>query len=148
MNLVILTGRLTAAPSARIPKPGEAQPQHTYASFRLAVQRAKDAADFINCTCFDSTANFATQYLDKGTKIAVIGSLNVSSYELQDGTKKTETKVIVRSIEFLESKKTDAVVKPQPPKSPLATKPVPNRSPIPTNRPVVPDYEPDDELPF
>lgn len=96
MNKVILIGRLTRDPEDR----------QTVVKYTLAVDRFnKDKeADFINCVCFGKTAEFAKNYLSKGTKVAVTGRIQTGSYE-KDGRKVYTTDVVIETQEFCESKK-------------------------------------------
>jgi len=81
------------------------------ASFTLAVDRRfknKDGqkeADFINCQAWGKTAEVLGQYTKKGSRIGIVGRLQVRSYDAQDGTKRWVTEVVVEELEFLESKK-------------------------------------------
>jgi single-strand DNA-binding protein len=101
MNFVIITGRLTADPELKYSTTGKA-----FSKFSIAVTRAhkKEEVDFINCTAFGKTAEVAGEYLRKGSKIGIQGSLRVSQYE-QDGQKRSRTEVVVGSMEFLDNKK-------------------------------------------
>lgn len=98
MNMVILCGRLTADP-----KPNEA---HTVVKYSLAVDRAsKDkGTDFINCVCFGNAAEFASNYLHKGTKILVVGRIQTGSYKNQEGKTVSTTDVVIDRHEFVEGK--------------------------------------------
>lgn len=102
MNLVILTGRLTADPELKYTQSGKA-----FAKFTLAVNRtfSKEQTDFINCVAWDKRAEIIAEYLRKGNMTGVQGRLSVRNYEDENGQKKKITEVIVDSIEFLESKK-------------------------------------------
>lgn len=104
MNKVILIGRLTADPDIRQTNSGK-----SVASYRLAVDRNIKAegqleADFLNCTAFGKSAEFAGNYLRKGMKIAVEGRIQTGSYE-KDGVKRYTTDIIVDRHEFCESKR-------------------------------------------
>jgi len=104
MNKAILTGRLTADPEVR-----EAQ-NTTVAKYRLAVDRrfkrdGEETADFIPCVVFGKGAEFAKNWLKKGTKVNVIGRIQTGSYTNKDGVKVYTTDVIVEEQEFAESKK-------------------------------------------
>lgn len=98
MNVVVLMGRLTKDPDVRY---GE----HPVARYTLAVDRRKDGADFISCVAFGRGAEFADNYLHKGTKIAVHGRIQTGSYTKEDGQKVYTTDVIVDSHEFCEPKR-------------------------------------------
>lgn len=81
------------------------------ANFTLAIDRRfknKDGqkeADFINCQAWGKTAEVLGQYTKKGSRIGIVGRLQVRSYDAQDGTKRWVTEVVVEELEFLESKK-------------------------------------------
>lgn len=104
MNKVTLIGRLTADPEFRTTANNT-----SVSSFTLAVDRRfKDAngnkqTDFIKCVAWKTTADFIVKYFKKGNKMALVGSLQVRSYE-QDGQKRTISEVIVDEVEFCESK--------------------------------------------
>lgn len=103
MNKVILIGRLVADPDTRLTQAGG-----IVARYRLAVdrQRGKDGqreADFINCVAFGKSAEFASKYLSKGTKIAIEGRILTGSYE-KDGVKHYTTDIVAERHEFCESR--------------------------------------------
>lgn len=100
MNLVVLTGRLTRDPELKYGQSGKA-----YSRFSLAVDRPfqKGEADFINCVAFGKTAELIGEYLRKGRKVGIQGSLQMNRYEV-NGEKRTSYDVLVNNIEFLESK--------------------------------------------
>lgn len=104
MNKVILIGRLVADPEIRQTNSGK-----TVASYRMAVDRnvkteGQPEADFINCTAWGKTGEFAEKYLHKGMKIAIEGRIQTGSYE-KDGQKHYTAEIIVDRHEFCESKK-------------------------------------------
>lgn len=102
MNKVILMGRLTKDPDIR-------NASVKVARFSLAVDRRKreDGADFPQCVAFGKTAEFIEKYLHQGSKICIDGRIQTSTYNKQDGTKGYSTDVVVESVEFAESKKTE-----------------------------------------
>ena len=108
MNKVILMGRLTKDPEL-----GNTPNQKTYAKFTLAVNRRfKDSSgnyptDFISCTAWGNTADFAAKYFVKGSMAAVVGSIQTGSYE-KDGKKIYTTEVNVGEIYFTGEKRSGA----------------------------------------
>lgn len=100
MNLVVLTGRLTRDPEVKFGQSGKA-----YTKFSLAVDRqfSKGETDFINCAAFGKTAELIGEYLRKGSKMGITGSLLMNKYEV-NGEKRTTFEVAVQNIEFLDSK--------------------------------------------
>lgn len=106
MNKVILVGRLTREPDVKNTTSGK-----SVASFTLAVDRRfknKDGqkeADFVPIVVWGKQAEFAGQYLSKGSQIGVSGRLQVRSYDAQDGQRRYVTEVVADEITFLSSKK-------------------------------------------
>lgn len=109
MNKVILLGRLTRDPEIRYSAGAESK---AVAKFTLACDRrikkeGEPQADFITCTAFGKTAEFAEKYLRKGVKIALEGRWQTGSYE-KDGHKNYTNDCIIERLEFAESKKAEA----------------------------------------
>lgn len=100
MNIVILTGRLTADPELRYTTQGTA-----CTSFNLAVDRASkdDSADFPTIVAWRETAEWACKYLGKGSRIVVKGEVRTRNYE-QDGRKHKVTEIQADRLEFADSK--------------------------------------------
>lgn len=101
MNKSILMGRLTKDPETRY-----TQNDKAVCSFTIAVKRRfkKDEADFINCVAWDKTAEFISQYFQKGGMIAVTGRIQTRNYEGNDGKKVYVTEVVVEEAYFTGSK--------------------------------------------
>lgn len=104
MNKIVLSGRLT--------KETDLNQSGKMASCTIAVDRSmKDASgnkitDFINLRWIgESKAQFAFNYLRKGMKILVDGSLHIDQYNDDAGNHKTYCYVLVDNTEFAESKK-------------------------------------------
>jgi single-strand DNA-binding protein len=119
MNKTILMGRLARDPEIRYSAGAE---RKAVANFVLAVDRkykkdGEKTADFIPCTAFGKSAEFVEKYLRKGIKIALEGHLNTDSYE-KDGKTIYTWNIIVESMEFAESKKSESNAEPQPQPSP------------------------------
>ena len=96
MNKAILMGRLTRDPEMKTS--GDTK----IAKYTLAVDRRfkKDEADFINCIAFGKGAEFAENYLKKGTKIVATGRIQTGSYENKEGRKVYTTDIIVEEQEL------------------------------------------------
>ena len=105
MNKVILMGRLTRDPELR-----STQNNTNLCQFTVAVDRRfKNAngerqVDFINCTAWRQTADFIARYFTKGARIAVVGSIQTSSWDDNDGKKQYKTEVVVDEAYFADSK--------------------------------------------
>lgn len=102
MNKVILCGRATR--DAEVKGEGDKK----VARYTLAVDRKyskeEKQADFINIVCFGKSADFASGYVKKGTKMIVTGRIQTGSYTNKDGQKVNTTDVIAEEQEFAESK--------------------------------------------
>lgn len=101
MNVVVLSGRLTADPELKLSGSGmEVVP------FTVAVDRGADKqADFINCVAFSKTASFINKYFHKGKLILLEGRIQTRKYEDKTGAKRTATEVIVNKAHFAGDKK-------------------------------------------
>ena len=113
MNKGILMGRLTRDPDVRYSAGGN--DQSAYARYTIAVDRRvrrdnndpnAQTADFISCVAFGRSAQFAEQYLRKGTKVVVTGRIQTGKYTNKDGQTVFTTDVVVEDQEFAESKAT------------------------------------------
>ncbi len=113
MNKVILMGRLTRDPDVRYSAGGGDQ-QQAIARYTLAVDRRfvrrdnndpnAQTADFIGCVAFGRSAQFAEQYLHKGTKVVVTGRIQTGKYTNREGQTVYTTDVVVEDQEFAESR--------------------------------------------
>jgi single-strand DNA-binding protein len=109
MNKVIMMGRLTRDPEVRY---GGAS-NSAIARYSIAVDRrfkrdGQPTADFFNCTSFGKQAEFVEKYLRKGTKVVIEGELQNDNYTNKEGQMVYGMRIIVNSIEFAESKNSQA----------------------------------------
>ena len=105
MNKVILMGRLTKDVEMRQTPNGV-----SLARFSIAVtRRFKNSngeydADFINCVAWRQTGEFIARYFQRGSMIAIVGSIQTRSWDGNDGKKQYATEVIVDEAYFTGSK--------------------------------------------
>lgn len=104
INLCVLIGRTTRDIDLRRTGNGTA-----VASFTLAVNRdfkTNDGqeADFIQCVAWKKTAELLDQYVHKGDRIAINGSIRTRNYEDSHGRTVYVTEVLVNHVEFIETK--------------------------------------------
>lgn len=106
MNKVILMGRLAKNPEVRQDANGGiSMGRYTLAVDRMRTKKDEDpGADFINCVVFGKSAEFAKNYLRKGTKLVIEGRIQTGSYTNKNGQKVYTTDVVVDRQEFAESK--------------------------------------------
>jgi len=107
INRVTLVGRLTRDPELRHLPSGTQVLQ-----LGVAVNgRQKDDAgnwidkpNFFDVKVFGNQAEMLSQHLAKGRRIGVDGRLDWSSWEAQDGSKRSKVEVIAQSVQFLDSR--------------------------------------------
>lgn len=95
-------GRLTKDPELR--RTGTGKP---VTSFSIAINAGygeNQHTDFVNCTAWNKTAEFVSNYFTKGKMIIVIGRISTRSWETQDGKKAYATEVTASEVSFGESK--------------------------------------------
>jgi len=110
LNRVILIGNLTRDPELRYTPDGT-----PVASFTIAVNRSfttrqgEREADFIPVVVWRKRAETCSEYLAKGSQVAVDGRLQIRNYEDKDGIKRRVAEVVAWRVEFLQR------LKKQPP---------------------------------
>ena len=109
LNRVILMGRLTADPELK-----KTNSDISVTSFSLAVDRnygkgADRQTDFINCVAWRQTGEFIARYFQKGSMIAVVGSIQSRNWDGNDGKKQYATEVVVDEAYFTGSRAESAV---------------------------------------
>ncbi len=119
MNKIFFIGRLT-----RDPELTETASGISMCRFSLAVNRdyadsnGEHQTDFFNCTAWRGLGETIAHYTKKGSKIMVSGSIQIRSYEDNDGIKRQAVDVIAKEVEFLTPKASeeDEFEKQQQPK--------------------------------
>lgn len=107
MNKVIMCGRLTKEPDIR------SGGDKTIGRFNIAVDRkfktdGQPDTDFFNCISFGKQAEFVGKYLNKGTKVIIVGEVRNDNYTDKNGVQHYSTQIYVNEIEFAESKKAES----------------------------------------
>ena len=109
LNVVAIMGRLVADPELRT------TPQGTnVCSFRIACDRnfarqgEQRQADFIDIVAWRQQAEFVCKYFQKGSLIAIEGSLQTRQYQDKNGNNRTAVEVVANNINFAGSKNSNA----------------------------------------
>lgn len=125
LNNVVLMGRITKDPELKNVS------ETKIVNFDIAVDNLRKESDgtrgtsFFPVVCFNNIAENVTNHLVKGSKIAVVGSIEQRNFLKKDGSQGTKYEVIANSVEFLDSKKADAPQEEQKPKfDPYTGKPI------------------------
>jgi single-strand DNA-binding protein len=110
MNKVFLIGNLTRDPELSTTNSGISVCRISIAvSRRFANADGSRETDFFNVVAWRAIAENCAKYLKKGSKIAVMGSIQNRSYEGNDGTKRYTTDITAEEIEFLSTKGDETV---------------------------------------
>ena len=104
MNKAILMGRLTRDVELRQTPNGVSVARFSIAVNRRFKSEGQPDADFINCVAWRQTGEFISKYFQKGSMIAVVGSIQTRSWDGQDGKKQYATEVVVDEAHFTGSK--------------------------------------------
>ena len=105
VNCAILMGRLTKDPELRTTQSGTSVTSFTVAVDRDYVRQGEERqADFINVVAWRQTAEFVSRYFQKGSMIAIQGSIQTRNYEDKHGNKRTAVEVVADKVSFCGSK--------------------------------------------
>jgi single-strand DNA-binding protein len=101
MNKIIIIGNLVRDPELRSTRDGIAVCSFTVAvNRRSKVAQAQDA-DFFRVNAWRELGETCAKFLAKGRKVAVTGSVSVSTYTGSDGTARASMDVRADQVEFL-----------------------------------------------
>lgn len=101
LNVVAIMGRLVADPELRTTQSGT-----NVCSFRIACDRnfarqgEQRQADFIDIVAWRQQAEFVSKYFQKGSMIAIEGSLQTRQYQDKNGNNRTATEVLASQVSF------------------------------------------------
>lgn len=103
LNQVVLIGNLTRDPDLRYTPDGTPVASFTIAVNRPFVNRQGEReADFVPIVVWRKRAETCSEYLMKGSQVAIQGRLQVRNYEDKDGIRKWVTEVIAGRVDFLQ----------------------------------------------
>lgn len=105
INSVVIMGRLTYEPELRSTQSGVSVVRITIACDR-SYQKSNEErkADFIDVTAWRQTAEFISRYFNKGSMIAVQGSIQTDNYTDRDGNKRKSFQIVANNVSFCGSK--------------------------------------------
>jgi single-strand DNA-binding protein len=98
LNQCTLTGNLGADPEVFYSSEG-----NPVATFNIAFHSSKKKTCWIKVTCFQKLAEVVQKYLHKGARIAVIGTLDQSRWETDEGIQRTSFHLIANTLEFIKT---------------------------------------------
>lgn len=108
LNVVAIMGRLVADPELRTTQQGT-----NVCTFRIACERSytpkgqQRQADFVDIVAWGKTAEFICKFFQKGSMIAIDGSIQTRQYQDKQGNKRTAVEVLANNISFAGAKAAD-----------------------------------------
>lgn len=112
INRVVLIGRLTRDPELRTTSTGK-----SVVAFSIAVakkfkpQDGSPDADFFNVSAWGKTAEYVSNYLNKGRLVAVDGRLQTRKYTGSDGVNREVVEIVADDVQSLEKPSADSAPK-------------------------------------
>ena len=104
MQRIFLIGNLTRDPELSETNSGVAVCRFSIAVNRRRTGDGDPQTDFFNVTAWRGLAENVARWTKKGNKVAVTGSIQMRTYEDNQGVKRTAVDIIAQDIEFLTSK--------------------------------------------
>lgn len=102
MNQVVLIGRLVRDPELRYSQNGIAVTTFTLAVDRPFISQNGDKVDFIDIVTWRKLAEVVADNLQTGRLVAVVGSLQIRSYDDQNGIRRKAAEVVANQVKFLD----------------------------------------------
>lgn len=102
MNTVILIGRLTKDPEPRYTTSGVAVTRFTVAVDREYQKDGQKETDFIDIVTWRKLAEVVGNNLQKGRLVAVRGSLQIRSYDDNQGIRRKAAEIVAEKVQFLD----------------------------------------------
>ena len=113
-NTIHLTGRIGSDPEARYFDDGKVVVNVPLACKQrylpiewkeLGVKSGEEETDWYSLEIWGQTAEFVNNYVDKGTRVGVVGSLQIDQWNDRDTNElRSNVKVIVRDLDILETR--------------------------------------------
>ena len=98
LNQIVLTGNLGNDPEIFYSSEG-----NPVSSFNIAFHSSKKKTGWIKVVAFQHLAEVVSQYLHKGAKIALIGTLDQQKWETKEGEPRSSFQVIAQTLEFIKT---------------------------------------------
>lgn len=106
MNVFAGTGRLTYNPEIKSTTTGKSVTRFQIACDRSYQPKGQEKqADFIDCVAWRQTAEFISRYFNKGSMIAIEGSIQTQNYTDKDGKQRKSVEVVCNNVSFCGDKK-------------------------------------------
>jgi len=107
MNKVFLIGNLTKDPELTTTGNNIKLCRFTIAVSRSYAKDGNNDTDYIPVVVWRAQAENCANFLKKGSKAAISGSIQTRQYEGKDGTRRYTTEIVADEIQFLSTKSSD-----------------------------------------
>ena len=105
LNVVAIMGRLVADPELKTTTQGTSVCRFRIACDRSYVRQGEERkADFIDIAAWRQTAEFVCKYFQKGSLIAIDGSIQTRQYQDKNGNNRTAFEVVANNVSFAGAK--------------------------------------------
>lgn len=102
MNKITIIGRLTNDVETRTVSTSKGE--QFVANFTVATNDRKNNATFFRVTAWAKLGELCHEYLSKGKKVCVVGSVSARAFVTKKGEARAEIDVTAQEVEFLSSK--------------------------------------------
>jgi single-strand DNA-binding protein len=147
INKVILIGNLGRDPETRYMPSGGAVTNVTLATSETWKDKntgePQERTEWHRVVFFNRLGEIAGEYLKKGSKVYVEGSLRTRKWQGQDGQDRYTTEIVASEMQMLDSKGGGSAGYDAPPSAPQRAPSQPQAAPS-----SVPDNDFDDDIPF
>lgn len=117
MNKAVLIGRLVADANLRYTQSGQAVTQFTLAVDKSLSRekrqemeaQGRPTADFPRIVVWGKQAESLCQYLGKGSRCAIEGSIQTGSYQDSNGNRVFTTDIVAQHVEFLSDSSSNSI---------------------------------------
>lgn len=113
MNKVFLIGNLTHDPETVKTVNGNKISRFDIAVNRRFTQDGEQKTDFFRVVSFQNLAEVVENYLTKGSKVSVVGSVNMTEWEDKEGNAHKGVEIVADEIEFISIKRLEDQPKPE-----------------------------------
>lgn len=96
MNKLFIIGTVGNKPELKATQTGK-----SVCSFSVAVNGRNDTTTWFRVTTWEKLAENTARYLDKGSKVAVVGAVSCRTYQANNGETRASLEVQAQDVEFL-----------------------------------------------
>jgi len=116
LNQTSIVGRFTQDPIFKKTPSGK-----SVCSFSIAVNDGygdKESVAFVNCECWNKTAEFVAKYLKKGNRVGISGKIKQDRWTDTDGKNRSVIKIVALNVQGLEPRIEGKSMEVQPAQEP------------------------------